>query len=121
MNVDVPYEDMVRGARSDSSSGRRLSSGRGSSTASASGPFVPPPLTSGSGQFTPPPPTVASMIEFFHASYVSYPYDRLRSVYASSYGSRTECFCTSIFFGKHIYGAKGRGCCQSIGGGRQFL
>ncbi|MQM03715.1 hypothetical protein Taro_036500 [Colocasia esculenta] len=59
MNFDVPYEDMVRGARSGSSSGRRLSSGRGSSTTSVFGPSVPPPLASGSGQFTPPPPTVA--------------------------------------------------------------
>ncbi|MQL94943.1 hypothetical protein Taro_027610 [Colocasia esculenta] len=48
MNFDVPYEDRVHGARSGSSSGRRLSSGRGSSAAS------------GSGQFTPPPPTVAA-------------------------------------------------------------
>ncbi|MQM02986.1 hypothetical protein Taro_035754 [Colocasia esculenta] len=59
MIFDVPYEDMVHGARSGSSSGRRLSSGRGSFAASASGPSVPPPLASGSGQFTPPPPTVA--------------------------------------------------------------
>ncbi|MQM10130.1 hypothetical protein Taro_043017, partial [Colocasia esculenta] len=46
MNCDVPYEDMERGARSGSSSGRRLSSGRGSFMASASGPSVPPPLAS---------------------------------------------------------------------------
>ncbi|MQM18563.1 hypothetical protein Taro_051558 [Colocasia esculenta] len=39
--------DMVHGARSGSSSGRRMSSGRGSSAAS------------GLGQFTPPPPTIA--------------------------------------------------------------
>ncbi|MQL70191.1 hypothetical protein Taro_002547, partial [Colocasia esculenta] len=53
MNFDVPYEDMVRGARSGSSSGRRLG-----------------------------------------------------SVYASSsYGSRTEYFCTSSFFGRCICGA----------------
>ncbi|MQM21499.1 hypothetical protein Taro_054541 [Colocasia esculenta] len=38
---------MVRGARSVSNFGRRMSSGRGFSTAS------------GTGQFTPPPPTVA--------------------------------------------------------------
>ncbi|MQL90886.1 hypothetical protein Taro_023491 [Colocasia esculenta] len=38
-----------------------MSSGRGSSAASASSPSsVPPPLTAGSGQFTPPPPTVAA-------------------------------------------------------------
>ncbi|MQM05066.1 hypothetical protein Taro_037871 [Colocasia esculenta] len=38
-----------------------MSSGRGSSAASASGPSsVPPPLAAGSGQFTPPPPTVAA-------------------------------------------------------------
>ncbi|MQM23137.1 hypothetical protein Taro_056199 [Colocasia esculenta] len=46
MNFDVPYEDVVRGAPSGSSYGRRMSRGRGSST------------TSGWGQFTPPPPTV---------------------------------------------------------------
>ncbi|MQL96530.1 hypothetical protein Taro_029205 [Colocasia esculenta] len=45
INFDVPYEDMVHGARSGSSSGRRMSRGRGSSAASASGPSsVPPPL-----------------------------------------------------------------------------
>ncbi|MQM18493.1 hypothetical protein Taro_051487 [Colocasia esculenta] len=52
---------MVRGARSGSSSGMRMSSGRGFSAASASDPsFVPPPLVAGSGQFTPSPPTVAA-------------------------------------------------------------
>ncbi|MQM18724.1 hypothetical protein Taro_051719 [Colocasia esculenta] len=50
---------MVRGARSGSSSGRRMCSGRGFSAASASGhSSVPPPLVAGSGQFTPPPPTI---------------------------------------------------------------
>ncbi|MQL97861.1 hypothetical protein Taro_030560 [Colocasia esculenta] len=49
MNFDVPYEDMVRGARSGSSSGRRVSSRSGSSA--ASGPFVPPPLASGTHNF----------------------------------------------------------------------
>ncbi|MQL72541.1 hypothetical protein Taro_004874 [Colocasia esculenta] len=50
---------MVRGARSGSSSGRRLSSGRGLSAASASGPSSMPPLLAvGSGEFTPPPPRV---------------------------------------------------------------
>ncbi|MQL95239.1 hypothetical protein Taro_027907 [Colocasia esculenta] len=59
MNFDVPYEDMVRGARSGSNSGRRMSSGR------ASGHFtVPPPLAAGSDQFTPPPPTVAGSGQF---------------------------------------------------------
>ncbi|MQL87559.1 hypothetical protein Taro_020100 [Colocasia esculenta] len=42
MNFDVPYEDMVRGARSGSSSRRRLSSGRGSSAALGSSPPTPP-------------------------------------------------------------------------------
>ncbi|MQM13824.1 hypothetical protein Taro_046748 [Colocasia esculenta] len=118
MNFDVLYEDMVRGARSGSSSGRRLSSGRGSSTASFSGPSVPPPTASvifwsfcasSSG----------SRIESSNASYVSYPYDRLGSVYASSsYGRRIECVHTSSFFGRRTYDARGRGCCQSTGGGR---
>ncbi|MQL93320.1 hypothetical protein Taro_025967 [Colocasia esculenta] len=37
-----------------------MSSGRGSSATSASGPSMTPPLAVGSGQFTPPPPTVAA-------------------------------------------------------------
>ncbi|MQM07496.1 hypothetical protein Taro_040328 [Colocasia esculenta] len=63
---------MVRGARSGSISGRRLSSGMGLSAALGSGEFtpppprvpasspssVPPPLVVGSGQCTPSPPTV---------------------------------------------------------------
>ncbi|MQM22962.1 hypothetical protein Taro_056022 [Colocasia esculenta] len=60
---------MVSGARSGFSSGRRMSSGRGFSVASASGPSsVPPPLSVGSGQFTPSPPTVAGMIGCFRTS-----------------------------------------------------
>ncbi|MQL93063.1 hypothetical protein Taro_025702 [Colocasia esculenta] len=47
---------MVCGARSGSSSGRRMSSGRGFSVAS------------GSGQFTPPPPTVPEQSSI-HASF----------------------------------------------------
>ncbi|MQL97184.1 hypothetical protein Taro_029870 [Colocasia esculenta] len=62
--------DMVRGARSGSSSGWRMSSGRGFSTISSS------------GQFTPPPPTVA-------ASYPSSVPPPLAVVYtSSSYSSR---------------------------------
>ncbi|MQM14330.1 hypothetical protein Taro_047260 [Colocasia esculenta] len=62
---DVPYEDMVRGARSGSSSGRMMSSGRGFSAASGYGQFTPPPPTvASSGQFTPPPPTVAGSGQF---------------------------------------------------------
>ncbi|MQL90041.1 hypothetical protein Taro_022616 [Colocasia esculenta] len=50
---------MVHGARSGSNYGRRMSSGRGFSAASAFGhSSVPPPIAAGSGQFTPPPPTV---------------------------------------------------------------
>ncbi|MQL89278.1 hypothetical protein Taro_021852 [Colocasia esculenta] len=95
MNFDVPYEDMVRGARSGSSFGRRLSSGRGSST--ASGMLGSVYASSSYG----------SRIVSSHASYVSYPHDRLGSVYtSSSYGSRTECVRTSNFFGKRIYGAR---------------
>ncbi|MQM18322.1 hypothetical protein Taro_051312 [Colocasia esculenta] len=60
MKFDVPYEDMVRGARSGSSYGRRLSSGRGSSTASASGPSVPPLLASAFDPSAPPPLAVGS-------------------------------------------------------------
>ncbi|MQL74787.1 hypothetical protein Taro_007150 [Colocasia esculenta] len=72
MNCYVSHEDMVRGARSGSSSRRRLSNGRGSSMASTSSPSVPPPLAlasdhsvppplaAGSGQFTPPPTVGAS-------------------------------------------------------------
>ncbi|MQM01157.1 hypothetical protein Taro_033907 [Colocasia esculenta] len=70
--------DMVRGARSGSSSGKRMSSGRGFSAASGSGQFtpppptvptsgpfsVPPPLAAGSGQFTPPPPRVLGSGQF---------------------------------------------------------
>ncbi|MQL83616.1 hypothetical protein Taro_016119 [Colocasia esculenta] len=52
---------MVRGARSGSNSGRRMSSGRGSSAASVSSPSsVPPPLAAGSDQFTPLPPTIVA-------------------------------------------------------------
>ncbi|MQL73737.1 hypothetical protein Taro_006095 [Colocasia esculenta] len=48
---------MVRGAQSGSSSGRRMSSGRGFSAASAfDHSSVPPPLAASLGQFTPPPP-----------------------------------------------------------------
>ncbi|MQM08758.1 hypothetical protein Taro_041618 [Colocasia esculenta] len=50
----------MRGARSGSNSGRRMSSGRGLSAASTSGhSSVPPPLAAGSGQCKPSPPTVA--------------------------------------------------------------
>ncbi|MQL82662.1 hypothetical protein Taro_015129, partial [Colocasia esculenta] len=57
MNFDVPYEDMVRGARSGSNSRWRLSSGRGSSAASGSGQFTPPPPTIvASGPSSVPPP-----------------------------------------------------------------
>ncbi|MQM10356.1 hypothetical protein Taro_043253 [Colocasia esculenta] len=49
--------DMVCGARSGSSSGRRMSSGRGSSAASTSGPsFVPPPLAAATSPSSVPPP-----------------------------------------------------------------
>ncbi|MQL77755.1 hypothetical protein Taro_010178 [Colocasia esculenta] len=89
MNFDVPYEDMVRGARSGSSSGRRLSSGRGSSAASASGPSsVPPPLTA--GQFMPPLPTVAA--SFFCVSSSG---SRLGLVYTSSSYSRSSAMNSS--------------------------
>ncbi|MQM11410.1 hypothetical protein Taro_044319 [Colocasia esculenta] len=73
---------MVRGARSGSSSGRRLSSGRGSSTASASGPFVPPPLAA---------------VLSSHASYASYPCDRLGSIYASSFYGRPSASAPPVF------------------------
>ncbi|MQM00310.1 hypothetical protein Taro_033042 [Colocasia esculenta] len=69
MNFDVPYEDMVRGARSGSSSGRRLSNG--------GVPLRPQLLvflclllwqqarvSLRSGQFTPPPPTVVGPSAF---------------------------------------------------------
>ncbi|MQM15554.1 hypothetical protein Taro_048500 [Colocasia esculenta] len=59
INFYVPCEDMVRGARSGSSSARRSSRGRGLFAASAFGPSsVPPPLAAGSSEFTPPPPRV---------------------------------------------------------------
>ncbi|MQL90475.1 hypothetical protein Taro_023070, partial [Colocasia esculenta] len=46
---------------------------------------------------------------------------RLGLVYASSsYNSRTKCFRTSSFFDRCIYSARGRGCCQSTGGGGSF-
>ncbi|MQM21107.1 hypothetical protein Taro_054141 [Colocasia esculenta] len=80
---DVPYEDMVRGARSGSSFARRLSSGR-ASMASALGPYVPPPLAVASGPFAPPPPRVASMTESFYAYYASSSRDFLRSFYGPS-------------------------------------
>ncbi|MQM22132.1 hypothetical protein Taro_055181, partial [Colocasia esculenta] len=49
----------MRGAQSGSSSGRRLSSGRGFSVASGSGEFTPPhPRVPGSGECTPSPPIV---------------------------------------------------------------
>ncbi|MQL89253.1 hypothetical protein Taro_021821 [Colocasia esculenta] len=54
MNFDVPYEDMVRAARLGSNSGRRLSSGRGSSTTSTYGPSTPPPLEARSSPPIPP-------------------------------------------------------------------
>ncbi|MQL85531.1 hypothetical protein Taro_018057 [Colocasia esculenta] len=83
MNFDVPYEDMVREARLDSSSGRRLSSGRGSSMALASGPSVPPPLalvyassSYGSSFWSFCTSSSSNRIESSHASYVSNPYDR---------------------------------------------
>ncbi|MQL85061.1 hypothetical protein Taro_017576 [Colocasia esculenta] len=105
MNFDVPYEDMVRGARSGSSSERRLSSGRGSSTASV---YASSSYGSSFWSFT--ASSSSSRIESSHASYVSYPCDWLGSVYASSsYGSRTECFRTSNFYGRCIYDARGRG------------
>ncbi|MQL84983.1 hypothetical protein Taro_017492 [Colocasia esculenta] len=105
MNFDVPYEDMVGGAQSGSSFGRRLSSGRGSSTASSIFWFI---CASSSGSRIESPhasyvsypcnsfwsfcaSSSGSRIESFHASYVSYPCNRLRPIYASSsYGSRSS-------------------------------
>ncbi|MQM08372.1 hypothetical protein Taro_041225 [Colocasia esculenta] len=68
MNFDVPYEDIVCGARSGSSSGRRLSSRRDSSVASALDPSVPSPLAVGSGPFAPPPIFEFSNHRFIHPS-----------------------------------------------------
>ncbi|MQM13181.1 hypothetical protein Taro_046103 [Colocasia esculenta] len=60
--MEMTYHlDMVRGARTRSSFGRRRSRGRGLFAASAFGSSsVPPPLAAGSGEFTPPPPRVAA-------------------------------------------------------------
>ncbi|MQL91851.1 hypothetical protein Taro_024467 [Colocasia esculenta] len=121
MNFDVPYEDMVCGARSGSSSGRRMSSGRGSSVAPDMLGLVYVSSTYGSNFWS-----------FFYASssdsrlgsvYTSSSYSsKLISIYASSfYSSKIKCFRTSSFFGRCIYSARGRGCCQSIGRGRDKI
>ncbi|MQL94326.1 hypothetical protein Taro_026981 [Colocasia esculenta] len=94
MNFDVPYEDMVRGARSSSSFRRRLSSGRGSFAASASGPSsVPPPLATG----------------MLGSVYASSSYDsRLGSVYTSSfYGSRLgSVYASSSYSSRNLHNYK---------------